>query len=203
MNSTAASPAGRWFPWFKWTVYGLLAVNIVLFLLHETVTEGLDSLAWVVLLLLFEWETSQMDKPYLSRWERYGIHGGRLAAYALVLWSAFGYSSAVYIAEHGAVDMWNAWTWILIVLILEYDVYVPGRYGHWEWRVRNALKALLYGALFVYALLWGLDGSWLDFYDALLWILCFFAIELNIFAIEAPEAGADAATTAEAPAGTD
>ena len=46
MSTTAASPASRWLPSFKWTVYGLLAVNIVLFPLNETVTEGLDSLAW-------------------------------------------------------------------------------------------------------------------------------------------------------------
>jgi hypothetical protein len=82
--------------------------------------------------------------------------------------------------------MWNAWTWILIVLVLEYDVYVPGHYARWEWYLRNTIKVALYAALFVYALLWGLDGSWLDFYDALLWILCFFAIELNIFAYEEP-----------------
>ncbi|WP_200233861.1 hypothetical protein [Thiohalocapsa halophila] len=39
MSTTAASPASRWLPSFKWTVYGLLAVNIVLFLLNETVTD--------------------------------------------------------------------------------------------------------------------------------------------------------------------
>lgn len=193
MTAAAVQKQAAWFPWFKWTVYSLLAVNILLFLLTETVTEGLDSLAWVVLLLLFEWETSQLDKPYVSKWERWGIHGGRIAAYALVLWSAFGYSSATHIAEHGVVDMWNAWTWILIVLVLEYDVYAPGRYGRWEWYLRNAIKVVLYAALFVYALLWGLDGSWLDFYDALLWILCFFAIEMNVanYEEQIPYAGED------------
>jgi hypothetical protein len=194
---------GAWFPWFKWSVYSLLAINILLFLLHETITEGMDSLAWVVLLLLFEWETSQMEQPYVSRWERWGIHGGRIAAYALVLWSAFGYSSAAYIAEYGVVDMWNAWTWILIVLVLEYDVYVPGRYSRWEWYLRNGLKLLLYAALFVYAVLWGLDGSWLDFYDALLWILCFFAIELNVFAYEDSIPYADEEEATPAPASAD
>ena len=58
------------FPYFKWTVYGLLAVNIYLFFSNATVLEGLDSLAWVVLLLLFEWETSQLDKPYTAAIEK-------------------------------------------------------------------------------------------------------------------------------------
>lgn len=35
------------------------------------------------------------------------------------------------------------------------------------------------------------------------WILCFFAIELNIFAFEAPDGGADTATPAEVATGTD
>ncbi|WP_462328929.1 hypothetical protein [Thiohalocapsa halophila] len=45
MSTTAASPASRWLPACEWTVYGLLAVSIVLFLVNETVTEGLNSLA--------------------------------------------------------------------------------------------------------------------------------------------------------------
>ena len=42
---------------FKWSVYGLLALNTVLFLLYETLVEGLDSLGWLVLLGVLERET--------------------------------------------------------------------------------------------------------------------------------------------------
>jgi hypothetical protein len=61
-------------------------------------------------------------------------------------------------------------------------------------------------------LLWGLDGEWLDTYDALLWILCFFAIEINVleFEEEIPyrdardsDAGTVAASTAGGPASED
>lgn len=201
MTEAAIAKPAVWFPWFKWTVFSLLAVNILLFLLTETITEGLDSLAWVVLLLLFEWETSQMDKPYVSKWERWGIHGGRIAAYGLILWTAVEYSSAAYIADKGVLDMWNAWTWIVIVLVLEYDVYAPGQYGRWEWYLRNAVKVTLYAALFVYALLWGLAGSWLNFYDAFLWILCFFVIEMNVATYEEQIPYADEADPLPAPAG--
>jgi hypothetical protein len=33
---------------FKWCVYGLLALNLGLFLLFETLVEALDSLGWLV-----------------------------------------------------------------------------------------------------------------------------------------------------------
>jgi hypothetical protein len=75
-------------------------------------------------------------------------------------------------------------TWIGIVLLLEYDVYSPGEYSRWEWYLRSGAKLVLYAALFVFALLWGLEGAWLDTYDALLWILCFFAIEVNVLEFE-------------------
>lgn len=46
--------------------------------------------------------------------------------------------------------------------------------------------------LFAVALWWAYDGLWverdahalLEFYDAVLWILCFAVIELNVFAYE-------------------
>ncbi|WP_373509424.1 hypothetical protein [Thiocapsa sp.] len=193
------------FPYFKWTLFGLLGLNVILFFTEQTLVEGLDSLAWLTLLLLFEWETSQLDKPYVSRWEKWGIHAGRILAYALILHSAAGYGAADYIAEHGPVDLWNALTWIGIVLLLEYDVYSPGEYARWEWYLRNGAKLVLYAALFVFALLWGFEGEWLDTYDALLWILCFFAIEINVLEFEEeipyrdfPDA--DAANVAASPA---
>jgi len=190
------------FPYVKWTVFSLLGINVVLFFTERTLVEGLDNLAWLMLLLLFEWETSQLDKPYVSRWEKWGIHAGRILAYGLILNSAVGYSAADYIAEHGPVDLWNALTWLAIVLLLEYDVYSPGEYARWEWYLRNGAKLVLYTALFVFALLWGLNGEWLDTYDALLWILCFFAIEVNVleFEEEIPYRDEPAARTPPSPA---
>ena len=52
---------------FKWSVYGLLALNTVLFLLHETLVKGLDLLGWLVLLGVLEWETSTLGRPRSAR----------------------------------------------------------------------------------------------------------------------------------------
>lgn len=181
---TKDSPVYTYYPLFKWGVYSLLAINIVLFFLHETFIEGLETLAWVALLLLFEWETSQLDKPYINKWEKYAIHLGRLLAYVIILYSAYEYATPEYRAEHGPLDMYNSLTWLVIVALLEYDVYANGLYGRFEWHVRNTIKIILYAALFAYAGMWAYEGGILDFYDATLWIICFFAIELNIFKFE-------------------
>jgi len=169
------------FHWFKRIVFTLIAVNVALFFAFETPTEGLDSLAWLSLLLLFELETRAGSDAADARRLRL-MHGGRLLAYLMVFYSALSYSSAAYAAEHGRLDTWNSWTWIAIVMVLEFEVRFPQHYSRVLWLLRNAGKTVLYGALFVYAALWGIEGEWLDFYDALLWILCFFAIELNILA---------------------
>lgn len=177
----------KFFPIFKWAIYTLLAINVYLFFTEQTLVEGMDSLAWVILLLLFEWETSQLGKPYTSKLEKYAIHLLRLAAYVVIITSAVEYSSAEYLAENGPLDMYNSWIWLAVVVAIEYDVYFPGYYRKWEWWLRNALKAVMYMALLVIAAMWGMEdyeGAFLDFYDAVLWILCFFAIELNIFRFE-------------------
>jgi hypothetical protein len=45
--------------------------------------------------------------------------------------------------------------------------------------------------------LWGLNGDVLNYYDAFLWILCFFDVELNVVNFEEQE-DAKAATAAKA-----
>lgn len=177
----------RAFPWFKWTVYALLALNVYLFIVTQTLIEGLDSLAWVLLLLLLEWETSRLGRQVLPRWEQGLIHGLRLVATALIVWAAWEYSAAEYVAVHGRLDQFNAWLWLAVVLVLEYEVRWPIFRRQWQWWLINAVKITLYGGLLLIAVLWGVSdepGAWFDCYDAVLWILCFFAIELNVFRFE-------------------
>lgn len=80
--------------------------------------------------------------------------------------------------------MVNALTWLAVVAVIEYDVYMPGLYSRVEWIIRNGLKVVLYFALIVFAIMWGIEGAVLDFLDAFLWIVCFFFIELNIIQFE-------------------
>lgn len=164
---------------FKYMIYALLAFNIYLFAMNGTFTETIDTAAWVIILGLFEWETRHLREEHWSVFEK-GV---------ITLLSVFGYSVIVYSCYSyfiGAewLDFANALTWILVVLALQYDIYFPGHYGKSEWTARNILKLTLYGALFVFAIMWGIQGEALDFYDAFLWILSFFVIEMNIFNFE-------------------
>lgn len=178
------SMVARVYPYFKWSVYTLLFINMILFFTTQTIIEGVESLAWLVLLMLFEWETTQLSEPYNSWFEKRTIFIFTMIAYLFVIYSAYAYTTAEYIKENGTLDMYNAISWLLVVAILEYDVYMPGKYYKTEWFVRNVVKVLLYIALFVIAIWWWIDGEFFDFYDAVLWILCFFFIELNILRFE-------------------
>ena len=79
-------------------------------------------------------------------------------------------------------DVINAGVWLLIVLVLEIDVRLQERGQHEGvvLRVSNASKFLLYATLFVVAVYWGIKGDFVDFWDAFLWLVAFFFIEMNV-----------------------
>lgn len=182
--SSASRSASLRFTIFKYAVFALLAFNIVLFLLHATLHEAVDSLGWVVLLGTFEYETTSLHQEYASRIEKYGLWAAQTIGYGLAT-----YAASIYFREGEWLDFANAVTWLLVCAALAYDVYVPGTYGGIEWRIRNGFKFLLYALLLGYAIAWGYMGitgedglvGLLDFYDAALWIVCFVVVELNVF----------------------
>lgn len=80
------------------------------------------------------------------------------------------------------VDVINAGVWILVVLVLEMDVRLQER-GVMEGgilKVSNAVKFVLYSILFLAAIYWGIKGDFVDFWDAFLWLVAFFFIEMNV-----------------------
>lgn len=178
-------PAGGWaFLGFKWTIYALLLVNLYLYATGGTFAEMLDSLGWTTLLAVYEWETTTLHRGYTGPAERLAVVGVQAASYAIILAAWWG-----YLADESWLDFANASLWLLVCATLLYDLYAPGAYGSREWRARAWAKGALYAALVVMAVLYGLAGEWLDTYDAALWILCFFVIELNIFRFETGPAG--------------
>ena len=70
----------------------------------------------------------------------------------------------------------------MVVLILEIDVRLQekGLYEGLVLRASNVSKFVLYSILFVAAVYWGLYGDFVDFWDAFLWLLAFFFIEMNV-----------------------
>lgn len=180
-----ASSRARLFNMIKAVIYGLLVINIFLYLRHGTLVEALDSLGWVLLLGALEWETRFLGEAYQGTWEKLVLWGMQLVGYGLAFHATIHYYR---IGEWA--DFTNAVLWLLVCASLAYDVFWPGEYGEGEWRKRNWIKGALYLGLFAVAIYWGVTNDWLDFWDALLWILCFFIIEMNVFRHEmtsAPE----------------
>ncbi len=96
----------------KYLTYSLLLTNVFLFLqeelasLEHTFVSGMtladfvqvfastiDTAAWVVLLLLFELETSILDDERIRGWTKRSIHGTRLLCGAAIVWAFTGYYS--------------------------------------------------------------------------------------------------------------
>jgi len=266
----AGAPSGRPLPWFqifKYAVFGLLTLNAGQFFLQDYVTtrhlfsgglqwsqiiEGyaatIDTVAWLILLLMFELETSLLsDERRHNSWVKWSVNTLKAIAYGFIVYSLYGYiakytamysfelstienlcaqigqqlvfmispddfaainiqncaeltrgetlfrlpetnvvadSSHLALAQNLAfVDVTNASDWVLIVLILQADVWMQLRHQltHTMVKVMRFIKALLYSLLFGCAIYWGINGTFLDFWDASLWILAFSFIELNIF----------------------
>lgn len=95
---------------FKYVVYALLSLNIVIFFMEEwaaaphrfaagigfsQIIEGfaatIDTAAWVVLLLMFELETYILDDRRFTRKVTFTLHGLRALCYAFIIYAFYGY----------------------------------------------------------------------------------------------------------------
>lgn len=96
------------------------------------------------------------------------ISGGKIYADAILL---------------GYTEVANSGTWLLIVLVLWIDVYlqVRGELTAGLYRINAWIKVVLYSILVIAAIIWGLYGEFIDFWDAFIWIIAFVFIEMNLF----------------------
>lgn len=165
---------GRAYWWFKAVVFALLAWNTAVFVHSGTLSEGLDSVAWLVLLALFELETG--GGPGLQRAAPV-IRGVRLAAATAIPVAAAG-----YIVDQEWLDAINSILWIAVVAVLESQLRFPAaatRYRPWM----TAAAVGLYGGLASIALAWLWQADWFSAYDAALWLLAFATIEINVIQV--------------------
>ncbi|AOS95491.1 hypothetical protein AUP74_00011 [Microbulbifer aggregans] len=250
---------------FKYTVYLLLAYNVYAFFLEnhaaagaifadgihlgrviEAYNDSIDTLAWVLLLLVFELETFVLPDEKIRGWVKWALNATSAFCYLFIVYSFYGYvaemasltnllpvtqsacalagggdwllvlgqddyapltaESCAALADAqvlrladaqvlGTVETWSAikwlaWTdvinagaWLLVVAILAFDVWLQLRHQLSDavMRYSQVIKALLYSTLLLCAIYWGINGSFLDFWDAFLWLVAFFFIELNLF----------------------
>jgi hypothetical protein len=81
------------------------------------------------------------------------------------------------------VDVVNALDWLIIVALLEIEVNLQLKDKLTEKLMLTFkyTKGFFYFILLFCAAYWGFKSTFLDFWDAFLWLLAFIFIELNIF----------------------
>jgi len=71
--------------------------------------------------------------------------------------------------------------------LLETEVRFPGKIARFR-RGFTGVATALYAGLAVLVLIWAWRGEWFDAYDALLWLVAFAAIEMDVVAAARPGA---------------
>jgi hypothetical protein len=122
-----------------------------------------------------------------------------IPAVRLTAAAAVAVAAIAFAAENSWLDVANSVLWIAVVALLESEVRWPHLVVLYE-RVFVTTAALLYGGLGLLVLAWAWRDEWLDAYDALLWILAFAFIELDMLRFSRRTGGAPGETTP--PAGT-
>jgi hypothetical protein len=169
----ALAPVAPWYGWFKAAIFTLLAADAAGFALFGRPSEALDSLAWLLLLALLELETAYPQRLAAKRVAAL-VHSVRIAAGVAVVGAAIGF---VYEGEW--LDALNAALWIAVVVLLEIEVrFLAAVERH---RRAFALTAgTLYAGMAALVGVWAWRGEWFDAYDALLWLVAFVTLEINI-----------------------
>ncbi len=163
----------RNFAWFKWLIFALIGINALVFSVHGTAAEIIDTLAWLTLLTLFELETAHPHLLQGARSLRF-THYTRLLAGAAVCVAAAG-----YVIDRAWIDATNITLWIGVVILLEFEVRYP-RVVASRRQLFVIIAALLYGGLATMVMAWAWRGEWFDAYDAVLWLMAFLVIEMNL-----------------------
>ncbi|WP_420429140.1 hypothetical protein [Kordiimonas sp.] len=88
-----------------------------------------------------------------------------------------------YLENLALTDVVNAGTWVLIVVVLWIDIFLQlrGELTEKLYKWNGVLKAVLYATLIACCSYWAWLGDLMGFWDALLWIVAFFFIEMNLF----------------------
>jgi len=81
------------------------------------------------------------------------------------------------------IDVINSAVWLLVVIVLEIDVWLQehNRYAGLALILSSIAKVILYSTLLYAAIYWGVKSTFVDFWDAFLWLVAFVFIELNVF----------------------
>ena len=198
--------SNRLFQLFKYAVYALLAMNIYWFFAEEHAAAPLrypdgvglanirdayaatiDTLAWVILLLMFELETYVLEDKHFTKPVTLTLHGFRFACFAVIVLAFFGYVDVLQFVSgatllSGVSDVCalppGEWSWPYI--LGEYTVITAANCA--EWSTATEFFKLPDAAAVVDAA--GLTDivrlAWVDVINAAVWILVVVLLEIDV-----------------------
>lgn len=170
---SASRESWSWYSALKLLILALLTIDTFAFALGGRLSAALDAIAWLILLVLFEWEATSRTRS-LGAWTIRTLEAVRALAIVGVA------VAAVAFLEEGIwLDVANSALWISVVVLLEIEVRFP-LMVMLNRPLFTGLAYTLYGGLGLLVLVWAWRGEWLDAYDALIWLIAFAIIEMDM-----------------------
>ena len=196
----------RLYPIFKYTVYALLTLNIYLFFIEEHAAAKLqfadgiamldiieaysatiDTLAWVILLLMFELETWVLEDEQFTRPVAWSLHGLRALCYVFIVYAFYGYvANLQFVADvvplAGITDLCALATdgWSYATTLDEYVAITAANCGDWS----NASTFLRFGDLPAVVDASGsieiIRLAWVDVINSGVWLLVVLVLEADV-----------------------
>jgi len=158
------------YPRFKLVIVALLALNVVIYAIADTLTSAVDALTWLVLLVLYELEANDAVPMAENR-----LHEIRSILIAVIVLTFFS-----YIHDSEWLDVVNSALWFVLIALLELEVRYPDKVFKYRQNYWLATVTVFTG-LIAMVIAWAWQSAWLDVYDAILWIVAFASIEVDIF----------------------
>jgi hypothetical protein len=189
----------------KWTVYSLLLLNWGYYAIEEfyiashVLRQGgtllmwteefattIDEFAWFGLLFMLELETYSLDEQLEKRWVRWSIHGMRLVCYVFLAHTV--YARVISMAGVNAVEPSPTITEICQVADQEISFTYNFRYEIVTSENCNTLTTDTVLFMLDPSVITDTRGyeveknqAWVDFQDAVMWLLVIWAIELAVW----------------------
>ncbi|MGZ8225737.1 MAG: hypothetical protein ACXWT3_03745 [Methylococcaceae bacterium] len=158
------------YPKFKLAILALLALNAVIYAVVDTWTSAIDALIWLTLLVLYELEANGVKAVAENTLQT--IRNVLIVIIALVFVS--------YVQSNEWLDVINSALWFALIALLELEVRWPDKAFEYRQAYWLATVAVFTG-LIALVIAWAWQSAWLDVYDAVLWIVAFASIEIDIF----------------------
>ena len=158
------------YPKFKLAIVLLITLNAVIYAMVDTLISTVDTLAWLMLLGVYELEAN--GAAPMAENTLHGIRNVLIAVIGLV------FISYVYNSEW--LNVINSALWFALIALLELEVRWQDKVSKYRQSYWLATVAVFAG-LIAMVIVWAWQSAWLDVYDAALWIVAFASIEVDIF----------------------